>query len=244
MHSGMRKIGMLCLALLVSAVFAAGAQAEIKIGVLAKRGAPKAMEKWGATGAYLTGKMGEKVTIIPLKFTAIEPMVKGGQIDFMLANSAFFVEMEKMYGVSAVATLINSVGGKAMKEFGGVILVRKDSPIQTLADIKGKKFMCVKYSSFGGAHMAWKVFLDNGIDPQKDFAVFAEGGKHDNVVLAVKKRRHGCRNRQDRHPGAHGGRGQDLHGRFPDYQSDQGRLPLCPQHPTLSRMAHGRFEAC
>lgn len=186
MHSGMRKIGMLCLALLVSAVFAAGAQAEIKIGVLAKRGAPKAMEKWGATGAYLTGKMGEKVTIIPLKFTAIEPMVKGGQIDFMLANSAFFVEMEKMYGVSAVATLINSVGGKAMKEFGGVILVRKDSPIQTLADIKGKKFMCVKYSSFGGAHMAWKVFLDNGIDPQKDFAVFAEGGKHDNVVLAVK----------------------------------------------------------
>ncbi len=186
MGSGIKKLGMMCLALLMSAIFTAGAQAEMKIGVLAKRGAPKAMQKWGATGAYLTGKLGEKVTIIPLKFTAIEPMVKGGKIDYLLANSAFYVEMEKKYGVASVATLINSRGGKALKEFGGVVLVRKDSPVQSLADIKGKKFMLVKYSSFGGGHMAWRLFLDNGIDPKKDFAAFVEGGKHDNVVLAVK----------------------------------------------------------
>jgi ABC-type phosphate/phosphonate transport system substrate-binding protein len=73
-----------------------------------------------------------------------------------------------------------------LKEFGGVILVKADSPIQTLADIKGKKFMCVKKSSFGGGQMAWRLLLENGIDPLKDFATFAEGKKHDNVVLAVK----------------------------------------------------------
>lgn len=162
------------------------AQAEIKIGVLAKRGAPHAMKQWGPTGAYLSDKIGEKVTIVPLKFVAIEPMVKDGKIDFMLANSAFYVEMEKKYEVRAVSTLINSRGGKALEKFGGVVLVKKDSPIQTLADIKGKKFMCVKYSSFGGAHMAWRLLLEKGIDPKKDFAIFAEGGKHDNVVLAVK----------------------------------------------------------
>ncbi len=182
----MKKIGAAFLGLVLLFVFAGAAQAEIKIGVLAKRGATKAMAKWKATGDYLTAKLGEPVVIIPLKFTAIEPMVKDGKIDFLLANSAFYVEMEKKYSVKAIATLINSRDGKALKEFGGVVLVRADSPIQTLADIKGKKFMCVKYSSFGGGQMAWRLLLDNGIDPKKDFAAFPEGKKHDNVVLAVK----------------------------------------------------------
>lgn len=186
MGSSMKKIGMMCLALLASAMFAAAAQAEIKIGILALRGAPKVMEQWAATGEYLAGKMGEPVTIVPLEFNAIEPMVKDGKIDFMLANSAFFVEMEKLYDAKPIAMQINSAGGKPVKEFGWVIFVRKDSPIQKLSDLKGKKFMVVKASSFGGGQMAMWLLLQNGIDYKKDFAEFKEGGKHDNVVLAVK----------------------------------------------------------
>lgn len=182
----MKKNSIAFLGLVFLFVFVGAAQADIKIGVLAKRGTATAMAKWKATADYLSGKLGEPAVIIPLKFVDIEPKVKSGQIDFMLANSAFYVEMEKKYGVKAVATLINSRDGKAMKEFGGVILVRADSPIKTLADIKGKKFMCVKYSSFGGGQMGWRLLLKNGIDPKKDFAAFVEGGKHDNVVLAVK----------------------------------------------------------
>lgn len=182
----LKSIGMVCLAVAVTLCFANTSQADIKIGVLAKRGAAKAMKKWGPTGEYLSAQLGEKVIIIPLKFTAIEPMVKDGKIDFLLANSAFFVEMEKKYNAKAVATLVNSRGGKALDTFGGVILVKKDSPIQTLDDMKGKKFMVVKFSSFGGAQMAWRLLLDNGIDPKKDMAAFLEGKKHDNVVLAVK----------------------------------------------------------
>ncbi|MBU3936358.1 MAG: phosphate/phosphite/phosphonate ABC transporter substrate-binding protein [Proteobacteria bacterium] len=186
MGISMKKIGMMCLVTVVSAMVVATAQAEIKVGVLALRGAPKAMEEWAATGEYLTGKMGEPVTIMPLEFAAIQPMLKDGKIDFMLANSSFFVEMEKLYGAKPVAMQINSAGGKPIKEFGGVIMVRKDSPINTLADLKGKKFMVVKASSFGGAQMALRLLLQNGIDYKKDFAEFKEGGKHDNVVLAVK----------------------------------------------------------
>lgn len=185
MKTVFRMIGIFCLSMLFVS-FSSQARAESKIGVLAKRGAPKCMKKWGATGAYLSEKLGQKIRVLPLKFVAIEPAVKSGKIDFLLANSALFVEMEKKYKVYAIATLINSRKGKALKEFGGVIFVRKDSPIQTLDQVKGKKFMCVKYSSFGGAHMAWRLLLENGVDPRKDCAAFLEGGKHDNVVLAVK----------------------------------------------------------
>lgn len=186
MGKSVKITSIIFMALIFCLSFSTYSKADFKIGVLAKRGAPKCMKKWGATGAYLSGKLGTKCTIIPLKFVAIEPAVKDGKIDFMLANSSFFVQMEKKYHVHAIATLINSRKGKALKEFGGVILVRNDSPIQTLAQIKGKKFMCVKYSSFGGGQMAWRLLLESGIDPQKDCAVFLEGKKHDNVVLAVK----------------------------------------------------------
>lgn len=180
------KIGIVFVAVIVCIFFAVHAHAAFKIGILAKRGAPKCMKKWGATGAYLTEKLGEKCSIIPLKFVAIEPALKSGKIDFLLANSAFYVSMEKKYGVHAIASLINSKGGKALKQFGGVILVRSDSSINDFSQFKGKKFMCVKRSSFGGGQMAWRLLIENGINPQKDCASFIEGKKHDNVVLAVK----------------------------------------------------------
>ena len=110
MGSSMKKIGIMCLALLASVMFVGGAQAEIKIGILALRGAPKVMEEWAATGEYLTAKMGEPVTIMPLEFAAIVPLLKDGKVDFVLANAAFFVEVEKLYGAKAVAMQINSAG--------------------------------------------------------------------------------------------------------------------------------------
>ncbi len=180
----MKKVLVMVLLFIIATM--GDAVAVYKIGILAKRGAPTCMKEWGATAAYLKEVTGEKFIIIPLKFVAIEPMVKAGKIDFMLANSAFYVEMEQKYNVRAIATLVNSREGKALKEFGGVLFVRRDSDIRRVSQIRGKRFMCVKYSSFGGGHMVWRLLLENGINPKTDLAAFLEGGKHDNVVLAVK----------------------------------------------------------
>ncbi len=175
----------LLLSFLITTLTCGTALAQLKIGVLAKRGAPKCMQKWGATGQYLSEKMGTPIKIIPLKFEAIKPAVKDNKVDFVLANSAFFVILEKELQCRAIATLINSRAGNALSQFGGVVFVKKDSPIQTLEGIRGKKFMVVKKSSFGGAQMAWRLLVDNGIDPEKDCSAFLFGNKHDNVVLAV-----------------------------------------------------------
>ncbi len=173
-------------ALVLLSVVPVWAQAPVKIGVLAKRGAPVCKAKWDATASYLTEAIGAPVQIVPLKFKKIEATVAGGRVDFILANSAFYVELAKKYNVQAVATLINSRSGNALNQFGGVLFVRADSPIQNLADVAGKSFMHVKRSSFGGSQMGWRLLLDNGIDPTTDCASVAEGKKHDNVVLAVQ----------------------------------------------------------
>ena len=57
--------------------------------------------------------------------------------------------------------------------------------INTLDDLKGKKFAAVDETSFGGWQVAWKELLDHGIDPQKQFARLDFLGTQDKVVMAV-----------------------------------------------------------
>lgn len=183
--NGLAIVFILVFAFLCSAQSAL-AEPTVYIGVLAKRGVEKAIQQWGPTADYLSERMKTDVRIIPLKFTEIEPALKNKEIDFLLANSAYYARFEDKYGLKAVLTMNNRRGIVALDKFGGVVFTRKDSNVKNLQDIKGKKFMCVKYSSFGGAHMAWRLLLKNGIDPKKDCRAFLEGKTHDNVVMAVK----------------------------------------------------------
>jgi phosphate/phosphite/phosphonate ABC transporter binding protein len=159
-----------------------------KIGVLAKRGPVKALKQWKATGDYLTAKIpGKTFEIVPLGFDAVNPAVEKGDVDFFLVNSSMFVTTQVKYGASPIATMVNSRQGQPLKSFGGVILTSSDNEdINALSDLKGKSFMAVKASSFGGWQMAYKEFIDAGIDPKKDFDSLQFGGKHDNVVLAIQ----------------------------------------------------------
>ncbi len=179
-------IATISLVFVIGLIIVSPAAAEHKIGVLAKRGADKAMSKWGPTGAYLTKKLGSQVTIVPLKFVEIEPAIKAKEIDFLLANSSFYAVMKEQYGARALLTLMNERLGYALHEFGGVLISRKDSGITSIDKMKGKRFMCVKYSSFGGGQMAWRLLLKKNLDPKKNLANFTEGKTHDNVVMAVK----------------------------------------------------------
>jgi ABC-type phosphate/phosphonate transport system substrate-binding protein len=75
--------------------------------------------------------------------------------------------------------------GKALSRFSGVLFVKADSPVRKIGDIKGKSFMCVKKSSFGGGQMVFRHLIENGLNPFKETTLM-EGRKHDNVVMAVQ----------------------------------------------------------
>lgn len=175
------------IAFLLTGLASAYAQQDIRFGVLAKRGVAKAQEKWGPTADYLGKRLKARCVLVPLKFVEIEPALKNKEIDFLLANSAFYARFKDKYGLKAISTMINRKKDIALKEFAGVLFVRSDSSIKSVQDIKGKKLMCVKYSSFGGAQMAWRLLLEQGVNPKKDCSAFVQGGTHDKVVLAIKQ---------------------------------------------------------
>ena len=180
-----------CLALLYASVFGVIVSAEdikVKLGVLAKRGPQLCVEMWEPTAQYLTSKVpGYSFEAVPLAFEEVFPAVENQDVDFILVNSALYVDLEVNYGASRIATLENRGSIETYTVFGGVIFCQSDrSDIENLDDLKEKSFMAVNETSFGGWHMAWRELKASGIYPYNDFSSLQFGGTHDAVVYAVR----------------------------------------------------------
>jgi len=160
----------------------------ISIGVLARNGEKFNIQKWQPTADYLSRKIPEyQFTIVPLGFKEVHDATQQGKIDFLLTNADTYVEMEKLFGISRIATLINqNLPSQQTSTHGGVIFTKADRrDINTLADLKNKSFMAVDALAFGGWIAAWREFFRQDIDPFTDFASFQYAGSHDGVVKAV-----------------------------------------------------------
>ena len=159
----------------------------VRLGVLAKRGKERCREKWGPTVAYLNDVVkDDDFELVPLGFEEIFPSVKNGQIDFVLANSSYYVQLEALYGVARIVTLKNTRLGKPYTRFAGLIFCsRNREDIKGIDDLVDKTFMAVDERSFGGWQMAWYELMEHDINPYKDFSKLTFGGTHDAVVRAV-----------------------------------------------------------
>ena len=166
-------------------LFPCTGSARIKIGVLANSGAMTCLDRWSGLGEYLSDELEEDVFILPLDFETIAPVIQAETIDFLLANPYFLVTAQKKQRIRAIATLTGIWKKTPLQVFGGVIFTRKDSPVQRLSDIKNHDIMTVDYSSLGGCITAFRLLLENNIDPRRDPSSFVEGLTHENVVLVV-----------------------------------------------------------
>ncbi len=160
----------------------------VKIGVLAKRGYSICLKKWAPTAKYLSQKIiGRTFKIIPLGFNEIIPYVEKGECDFILANPAFYVELEKRFGINRIATLKNSCFGNGYTKFGGVVFCRSDEKdITNFNDLKGKIYAAPDPNAFASWIAVCREFKHSGIDPYKDFQRIEFVKTMDAVVYAVK----------------------------------------------------------
>ncbi len=183
---------LLCAVLQLLLVLAAGAaqamEKSVRIGVLAVRGADQCLENWSPTADYLTSHIpGYHFVIVPLAHERITASVQNAEVDFILTNSSFYVELEQGYGVNRIATLKELRLGRVYSKYGSVIFSRADRiDIRKLSDLKGKSFMAVSEGSLGGWQMTWRELKEKGIDPYHDFKKLLFGETHDEVVYAVR----------------------------------------------------------
>ena len=160
----------------------------IKVGVLAIQGNERAIAQWQPTMDYLTKTIpGYKFEIVPKGIEEMREYAKTNEARFYIVNSGMYVDFEASIGANRIATLKNLRLGKPYTQFGAVLITKADrNDINAIEDLKGKNFMAVSPTAFGGWNMAEGVLFEEGIDnPEKFFSKLEYGKTHDNVIKAV-----------------------------------------------------------
>ncbi len=159
------------------------ASAEIKFGILPRLSAQEMHKMFDPLAEYLTKETGEKVTIELTKdFDAYKDAVKAGQFDLGFSNPIIYVQLKQSL---ALVPLALSAEKKAGTKFRGVIIARKDSGIEKVQDLKGKKLIFVDEDSAAGYIFQMLLLSKAGMDVNKDFTRLPFAKKHDNVTMAV-----------------------------------------------------------
>jgi len=103
------------------------------------------------------------------------------QVDFMRVGPASYVLARKQdAGVRILAVEVND----GATSFNGIICVRADSPIKSLADLRGKSFAFGNKNSTLGRYIAQSMLIEAGIRAS-DLARFDYLDRHDRVGAAV-----------------------------------------------------------
>jgi two-component system, LuxR family, sensor histidine kinase TtrS len=179
-------MGITCLAVTPAYSNNAG---DIRIGVLAFRGADHVERSWSPTADYLARQIPNvRFEIVPLPLAELETATAQGRVDYVFTNSGQYVVLEEKYGISRIATVKKPFGNSVRNVFGAVIFTRSDTPdIHTIDHLKGKKFAAVRRGAFGGFQMAWREFKAHGINPFEDFSELSFLGlPQDDIVFAVR----------------------------------------------------------
>lgn len=123
-----------------------------------------------------------KLTIFKSYDEGITAIAKG-DVDFVRFGPApYITAKDQQPGIELLAMETE----KGEKRFKGVVIVAKDSPIQTIADLKGKKFAFGDQNSTIGRYLVQAELFDAGLrmDDLADCCKYL--GRHDKVAQAVE----------------------------------------------------------
>jgi phosphonate transport system substrate-binding protein len=139
---------------------------------------------------YLSRKTGREFKlVVPKDFEDFTEVVKSGAVDFSYQNPYVFSLISKAAHIRPLVTTLgddSAFNGEAATggKYRGVIIVRDDSPIATIEDLRKKKVLITSYKSAGG-YLSQKIFLrQRGIDPERDMTVI-DAKRQENVILGV-----------------------------------------------------------
>jgi len=104
-----------------------------------------------------------------------------GKADIGFMGPASFVKLTSRFGR---VPLLAAFETKGSRTFRGVIVVRKDSPIKTLSQLRGKKFAFGDVNSTMGHLVPRYMLLKAGVDV-KNLAKYDFLTNHDNIAMSV-----------------------------------------------------------
>lgn len=136
----------------------------------------------GPFAAWLSMKLKVPVElVITENYDDAAAKLEKGEVDLVEMSAYAYVRAQKWLKLKPLVTAIADGSETA----SGYIVVRQDSPIHTLEDLKGAAFGFVDPASASGYLYPLKLLKDRGLDPKTFFASTQFMGNHENVLMAI-----------------------------------------------------------
>jgi len=183
------KLAVAGLALAAAPAFAQDWKAkypELVFAIIPSENASGVVERYTPFVNYLAKELGTKVTLrIANDYAAIIEGQRAGNIHIGMYGPASFARA-RMTGakVDAFAIETNLDGTKG---YHSVFYVKKDSPYQTVEDLKGKNLGLVDPNSTSGNNVPRFVLNGMKIEPETFFSKVVYTGSHENAIIALQQ---------------------------------------------------------
>ena len=155
-----------------------------RIGYMICDGLDEAKKRFEPLTKYLSKTTGIKFTSVYLNTYDVPEAFEKGELDITHTNSLLYVMMAEKGLIPLVGERRGSMGFRS----AGGIAVRSDSPIKTLADLKGKRMVFGPMFAPTGYLSQYDMLLEAGIDPELDLEYYAipwGAYKHEKVIYGV-----------------------------------------------------------
>ncbi|OLS64260.1 phosphonate ABC transporter substrate-binding protein [Pseudomonas putida] len=182
---------LLCAASLSLPLFtsvAAQAEEALRIGLIPSEDAQSMIESSKQVLDQLQAQLGMPVKpFVATDYNGVIEALRSKKLDVAYLGPFSYVLANKVAGAEAFAVAVTRKTGKSA--YHSLIISRADSPIKSLADLKGHTFAFVDPSSASG-HLFPKAGLEQaGYKPESTFSRMIFSGSHDASILAVANRK-------------------------------------------------------
>ena len=162
---------------------AAHAQANVlRVSAIPDEAPTELQRKFKPLGEYLKAKTGMDVQFMPVTdYAAVVEGLASKKIDVAWLGGFTFVQAKLRTEGQAVPIVQRAEDEKFTSKF----IVPVDSPIKTIADLKGHTFAFGAPSSTSGSLMPRYFLQQQGLVPERDFKTVAFSGAHDATVAFV-----------------------------------------------------------
>ena len=155
---------------------------ELRVSAIPDENPNELMRIYQPFAHYLSKELGLKVTYTNVvDYAATVEALAAKKLDMVWYGGFTFVQARKRTGDA-----LPVVSREEDLQFHSQFITRPETGIKALADLKGKTFSFGSVSSTSGHLMPRYFLLQNGINPEKDFAKFSFSGAHDATALWVE----------------------------------------------------------
>ncbi|HEV09199.1 MAG TPA: phosphate/phosphite/phosphonate ABC transporter substrate-binding protein [Sulfurihydrogenibium azorense] len=154
---------------------------NLKIAVLSYGEPIKEYKRYSVFADYLSQKLNRKVDLIIVEdVDKVFQLFRTNEVQMAVGCSVVYFELKRQYNVEAIAVM--KINGKAVEN--GVLVVKKDSDINSIQDVKGKKITLGSPICMSNCVMPLYMLANAGIT-QHDVINIWSSGTDKGAILAV-----------------------------------------------------------